>query len=95
MPPADRGLEIERDLVLLGERRELDAVPRQQRLVGGDHRLAGLERRADRRARRVAVAADQLDKGVDARIARKLHRVRRPSAAASGRCRGPCRASAR
>ena len=43
---ADRGLEIERDLVLLGERRQLDAVPRQQRLVGGDHRLAGLERRA-------------------------------------------------
>ena len=33
---ADRGLEIERDLVLLGERRERDAMARQQRLVGGD-----------------------------------------------------------
>ena len=38
---ADRGLEIERDVVLLGERGELDAVLGEQRLVGGDHRLAG------------------------------------------------------
>ena len=76
---ADRRLEIERDLVLLGQPRELDAVPRQQRLVGGDDRLAGLQRRADRRKRRVAVAADQFDKRIDAGIARKLHRVRDPA----------------
>ena len=44
----DRRLEIERHAVLLGERRERDAVARQQRLVGGDHRLAGRERGLDR-----------------------------------------------
>ena len=37
---AHRGLEIERDAVLLGERGELDAVLGEQRLVGGDDRLA-------------------------------------------------------
>ena len=76
---ADRGLEIERNLVLLGERGQFDAMLRQERLVGGDHRLAGLQRRRDRRPRRIAVAADQLDERIDPGIARKLHRVRDPA----------------
>ena len=52
---------------------------REQRLVGGDHGLAGLERALDRRLRRIAVAADQLDEHIDARIGRKRDRVRDPA----------------
>ena len=42
MAPPTAASKLSATLVLLGERRKLDAVPRQQRLVGGDHRLAGL-----------------------------------------------------
>ena len=44
----DRGLEIERHVMLLGERGKRHAVARQQGLVGGDDRFAGRERRLDR-----------------------------------------------
>ena len=59
----DRRLEVERDAVLLGELCQLEAVRGQQRLVGGDHVLAGAERRLDRRLGD-AVTADQLDEDV-------------------------------
>ncbi len=62
---ADRRLEIERDAVLLGERRELEAVLGEQRLVGGDDRFASRQRGLDRALRRIALPAHQLDEDVD------------------------------
>ena len=47
----------------------------EQRLVGGDDRLAGGERRFDRAAGRPFVAADQLDEEIDRRRARQRHRI--------------------
>ena len=75
---ADRRFEIERDAVLLGERGELDAVLGEQRLVGGDHRLAGRERRLDRGLGRIAGAADQFDEHVDVGRARQRDRIGEP-----------------
>ena len=62
-----RRLEVERDALLLGELGELDAVLGEQRLVGGDDVLAGVERRLDRLLGDAVRAADQLDEHVDAR----------------------------
>ena len=76
---ADRGLEIERDALAFGERGELLTVAREQRLVGGDHRLAGSERGLHRALGRIAGAADQLDEHVDRRIARQRHRIGEPA----------------
>ena len=81
MRAADRRLEIERHAALLGRGGERDAVPRQQRLVGGDHRLAGRERGLDGGPRRIARAADQFDEHVDAGIGAPAAPDRRPSAA--------------
>ena len=76
---ADRGLEIERDVMFLGERRERDAMAREQRLVGGDHGLAGRERRLDRASRRIALPAHQLDEHIDPGIGRERHRIGDPA----------------
>src|SRR4029079_16435973 len=72
-------LEVERNLVLLGERRQFTAVPGQQRLVGGNHWFAGLERPRHRGPRRIGVATDQFDEGVDPRIACQLDRIGHPT----------------
>ncbi len=75
---ADRGFEIERHVMLLGERGELAAVLGEQRLVGGDHRFAGLKRRSDRAVRRIAGAADQFDEHVDIGRAGERRRIGKP-----------------
>ena len=95
MAPADRGLEIERDAVLLGERRERDAVAREQRLVGGDHRFSGRQRGLDRGLGRIALAAHQLDEHVDLADRSRARPGRRPSAIFADRRRASCRATAR
>ncbi len=75
----DRRFEIERDAVAFGQRGKLLAVPGEQRLVGGHHRLAGSERGFDRALGRIARAADHLDEHVDRRIARQRHRIGDPA----------------
>ena len=67
MPPATAASKLSATLLLLGERRELYAVARKQRLVGGDDRLAGGERGLDRALGGIAGAADELDEDVDRR----------------------------
>ena len=73
-----RRLEIQGHAVLLGEPGQLHAVPREQGLVGGDHRLAGRQRRLHGGFGRAVVAADQLHEDVDGRIGRQLHRIVEP-----------------
>ncbi len=67
----DRGLEGERDVLLLCESCQRDAVLGEQRLVGGDDVLARRKRRFDRGACRPFVATHQLHKQVDLRRARE------------------------
>jgi hypothetical protein len=69
----NRALEIEGNAMLLGERGERRPVMGEQRLVGGDHMLAGAECGLDRVLRGALLAADQLDEDVDLGIAGKLH----------------------
>ena len=71
----NRALEVERNAMLLGERGERGPVMGEQRLVGGDHMLAGAERRLDRVLGGALLAADQLDENVDVGIAGELDRV--------------------
>src|SRR6185369_2371048 len=75
---ADRRLEVERDVMLLGQRSELDATLGEQCLVRRYHRFAGGKRRLDCACRRIAGAANQFDKDVDARLARERDRVGEP-----------------
>ena len=63
-----RGLEVERDAVLLGEPRELHAVLGEQRLVGGDDVLAGRSAASTACLGDAVLAADQLDEDVDAGV---------------------------
>ena len=74
----DGGLEAELGAVLLGQPRQRHAVPGEQRLVGGDHRAADLERGADRGKRRAVLAADQLDEEVDVVGFGQRHRIVEP-----------------
>ncbi len=62
-----RRLEGHRHALRLGRREDLVAVQGDQRLVGGDHVLAVLDRLQHQLARR-RVAADQFDDDVDIRI---------------------------
>ena len=76
----DRRLEVERDALLLGELRQLDAVLGEQRLVGGDDVLAGIaaplrpppwrRRRSRRSARRTPRCLGSL---------RERHRIVEPA----------------
>src|SRR4029453_5846715 len=50
-----------------------------QRLFGGNHRPAGLERRLDRRLGRVSLPAHQLDEEIDVRGPGQSHRIVMPS----------------
>ena len=75
-----RRLEQQVDPGRLGRGEQLGAVVGQQLLVGGDHRLAGLQRREDQLAGRLD-AADHLDDHVDRRGRRPplpASRVRTP-----------------
>ena len=68
-----RGLAVERRFGALRQHAELGELRREQRLVGGDHRLAGGERRdQDRLDRR---AAGHFDDDIDFRIADELERA--------------------
>ena len=74
----DRRLVVEEHALLLGDLGKRDAMPGEQRLVGGDDMAAGLERGLDRRARRALLAADQLDEHVDVAALGKLDRIVEP-----------------
>jgi hypothetical protein len=69
-----RGLEADHHSLGVRGGEDLVAVHREQRLVGGDHMLAGGNRLHHERARD-AVAADQLDDDVDCRIGDDLARI--------------------
>ena len=71
----DCGLEQQRHALGLGQGRQLGAVLGDQRLVGGDDRLAGVERGFDRGLRRAVRAADQFDEDVDVRRLRQFDRI--------------------
>ena len=79
MAPPTAASKLSATPALLGRGSEIDAMARQQRLVGGDHRFAGLERGLDRRPRRIAGAAHEFDKHVDLAIGRKPHRIGHPA----------------
>ena len=74
----DRRFEIERDVFLLGDRGKLDAMPGEQRLVGGHDDLPDASAASTARFGRLAVAADQFDEDVDVRLARERERVGEP-----------------
>ena len=78
----DRRLERQRDVLLLGERREFEAMRGEQRLVRGDDGLAMRQRRFDADPRRTLGAADQLDEKVDVGRSRQRHGVGEKRAAA-------------
>ena len=79
---ADSGLEIERATVLFGGPGQPHSVPGDQRLVGRHHRLAGFQGGLDRRQRRFAGTAHQLDQAIDAGIAGEFEGVFGPADAA-------------
>ena len=69
-----RGLERHHHAPLLRRREDLVAMPGEQRLVGGDHVLAVLDRLQDQILRDLG-AADQLDHDVDVGIAHDRERI--------------------
>ena len=72
--PAYGGFEGDHNVLLLRRREDFVAVHRQQRLVGGHHMLAVLDRREDQILGN-CVPADQLDHDVDLGIAHDGKRV--------------------
>ena len=68
--------------MLLGRPRQPQAVLGDQRLVGGDHRFAGFQRRLDRRQRGIAGPAHQFDEAIDAGIGGQRQRAPGPGDAA-------------
>ena len=75
----DRSLEIEGDVVLLGNGGQCDAVPGKQSFIGGDDRFLGRERRRDRGTGGIALSADQFDEHVDLAIRREGHGIDNPT----------------
>ena len=71
----DGRFEVEGDAVLLGALRKIEAVLGEQRLVGGDDVLAGIERRLDGGFGDAAVAAHQLDEDVDRGVLGEHNRI--------------------
>ena len=76
---ADRSLEVERHAVLLGNGRQRDAVPGEQRFIGSDDGFFGCERRRDRRSRRITLSAHQFHEHVDLAIGRERHGIGDPA----------------
>ena len=81
MPPATAASKPIVTALRLGQAGELGAVMGEQRLVRGDHGLAGLERRPAERQRRAVGAADQLDHEVDLRVGGERQRIVVPAVA--------------
>ena len=75
-----RGLEIQRHAVHFGQPREARTMMRQQRLVGGDDMLSGVQGGFNRRLGRVALAAHQFDEDIDIGCRGELHRIVEPFA---------------
>ena len=75
----NRGFEIERNAVALGEHGEFLTVPGEQRLVGGNHRFAGRKRGLDRPFGRIALPANDFDQNIDRRIRRERYRIGHPA----------------
>ncbi len=61
----DRGFEIERDAAAFRQHGKLMAMPGEQRLVGGHHRLAGRKCGFDRPLCGIALPADEFDQDID------------------------------
>ena len=70
----DRRLEQQLALHLPRERQQLDAVRRDELLVGGDHRLAGLQRSPNQLSRRLETA-HQLDDDMSVRVDHRVEAV--------------------
>ncbi len=70
-----RRLEGKGHALLLGELRELGAVPRHQRLVRGHHVLAARERGAHDVERHALAAADELHHDIGLSIGRQCHGI--------------------
>ena len=84
-----RGLEAERDALVLGETRERGAVMGQQGLIGGDDVLAVLQRGGDDPTRHPVAAADQLDHDIDTGQSGHRHRILVPRHAGKVDAAGP------
>ena len=78
---ADRRLEIQRHLVPFRQFGQSLAVAGEQRLVGGDDRLAGRERGLHCGIGGIALPADQFDEEIDLGVARQRHGIVEPAAA--------------
>ena len=78
MPPATAASKLSATPLLLGQLGELEAVLGEQRLVGGDDVLAGVQRRFDGSLGDAVLAADQLDEHLDRRIACERHGIVEP-----------------
>ena len=85
----DGGLPAQLRARTLGQARQLVAVQRQHRLVGGDHGPAAPQRRAHQIERHALAAADQLADEVDLGVLGQRPRVAVPAHARRGRGRAP------
>ncbi len=74
---SSRRLEPQRDIVLLGQRRQFRTMIGEQRLVRGDKMLAVAECRLGERIGRAFLAADQLDNHIAIAV-RERRRIVRP-----------------
>ena len=83
-----RRLEGQRHAGALGRRGQLGAVHRQQRLVGGHHRLAGRQRRLDQRPRRPLRRRRSAPPPHRPRVGGQRHRVVVPAQPGQRRRRG-------
>ena len=79
--PRHRGLEGQSHMLVFRQLGQSHAMGRQQRLVGGDDRLASGERRLHRLAGRALGAAHQLDEEVDVRRTGQGHGIVEPGEA--------------
>ncbi|MGY4288676.1 hypothetical protein ACVWXO_007896 [Bradyrhizobium sp. LM2.7] len=70
--------KFSRPAVLFSGLCQFEAVLGEQRLVGGDDGLAGVERGFDRGERRIAGTAHQFDETVDAGMRGQRHRIPGP-----------------
>src|SRR6516165_1871470 len=75
----DRRFEIKSNVMSFRERGKPLALRGEQRLIGGDYRLAGGKRGFYRKLRGTGGAADHFDKHIDLGIARQRRRIADPT----------------